>query len=170
MAHKVLCLYCHKEFDRDKFPFVQVGSRRYAHPECAEANEKQLSQEEKDKKDLEQYILKLLEEEKISIKVRKQIETFKKDYNYSYTGMKKALVYFYEVKKNPIEKANGGIGIIPYVYKDAFNYYYAIWEANQRNEQKEIKNYLQDEIVIKISPPQRNIKKRKMFSFLEEEE
>ena len=28
----------------------------------------------------------------------------------------------YDIKGNPKEKANGGIGIIPYVYKDALNY------------------------------------------------
>ncbi len=31
---------------------------------------------------------------------------------------------FYEVKQNPVEKSNDGIGIVPWVYKQAFNYYY----------------------------------------------
>ena len=32
------------------------------------------------------------------------------------------------------EKAQGGIGIVPFVYQNAFNYYYAIWEAQQKQE------------------------------------
>jgi hypothetical protein len=35
MAHIVTCIYCKKKFDRDKFPFVQVSQRRYAHQECS---------------------------------------------------------------------------------------------------------------------------------------
>ena len=39
MAHNVKCYYCGKTFNRDKEPFVQVGSRRYAHKLCAEKAE-----------------------------------------------------------------------------------------------------------------------------------
>jgi len=35
MAHNVICPICGKRFDRDKISFVQVGSRRYAHADCA---------------------------------------------------------------------------------------------------------------------------------------
>ena len=69
---------------------------------------------------------------------RKQMKDFVENYHYTYSGMKKALVYFYEIKKNDISKANGGIGIIPYVYRDAYNYYYTLWLANQKNENKVI--------------------------------
>lgn len=50
-----------------------------------------------------------------------------REYQYTYSGMLKALVYFYEVKGNNKNKANGGIGIIPFIYKDAYNYYYNLW-------------------------------------------
>ena len=57
--------------------------------------------------------------------------------------MLKTLIYFYEVKHNTIDKSNGRIGIIEYVYNDASKYYYAIWQAQQinleqMNEAKEI--------------------------------
>jgi starvation-inducible outer membrane lipoprotein len=83
--------------------------------------------------------------------------------------MRKALAYFYEVKKNSTEKANGGIGIIPYVYNNAYNYYYNIWMANQTNNAKPIEQYQPQERVIKIPPPKRVEKKKKLFSFLDEE-
>jgi hypothetical protein len=102
---------------------------------------------------------------------RKQINDYKNNQNYSYTGILKALTYFYEVKGNSTEKANGGIGIVPYVYQDAYNYYYHIWMAKQTNEVKPIEQYSAPPArVIVIPPPKRVEKKRKLFSFLDEEE
>jgi len=43
--------------------------------------------------------------------------------------MLKALKYWYEVKKNPLD-TNRGIGIIPYIYNQAKEYYYALYLAN----------------------------------------
>ena len=168
MAKYVICPYCNLRFDRDKEEYQVVG-RRYAHIKCFEEAEKNKSKEEKDKEELEKYIMKLLNETKINPRVRKQLNDFKAQYNQTYTGMRKALAYFYEVKKNSTEKANGGIGIIPYVYNNAYNYYYNIWMANQTNNAKPIEQYQPQERVIKIPPPKRVEKKKKLFSFLDEE-
>ena len=170
MAHIVTCQYCRKKFDRDKIPFVQISPKRYAHKDCSKEEDARLKQEEADKIDLENYIMKLLGEDYISPRVRKQINTYREQYQYTFSGMKKALVYFYEVKGNSTEKANGGIGIVPYVKKDAFNYYYSIWEASQKNEGKVVEEYKPVDKVVRISPPQRKLKKRQLFTFLDEEE
>lgn len=167
--HKVKCKYCGVVFDRDKLPFVQISERRYAHKECAAAAENTKKQEDIDKEELEKYIMQLLNEEFISPKVRKQIKSYIEQYNYTYSGMKKALVYFYEVKGNDISKANGGIGIIPYCYKDAYNYYYSLWLAKQKNEDKEIKLFVPIVREIVIEPPQLKPKRRKAFCFFEED-
>lgn len=136
---------------------------------CAIAAENEKSQAEKDKEDLENYIMNLLGEEFISPKVRKQISNYIETYNFTYSGMKKALVYFYEVKGNDKSKANGGIGIIPYVYRDAYNYYYSIWLANQKNEDKIVTNYKPVIREVRIPPPQLKPRKRRLFSFFEED-
>ena len=156
-------------FDRDKEPFKQISERRYAHLTCAIAAENEKNQAEKDKEDLENYIMNLLGEEFISPKVRKQISNYIETYNFTYSGMKKALVYFYEVKGNDKSKANGGIGIIPYVYRDAYNYYYSIWLANQKNEDKIVPNYKPIVREVRIPPPQLKPRKRRLFSFFEED-
>lgn len=57
------------------------------------------------------------------------MDNFHKEKNYSYSGMYKSLKYFFEIKGNPIEKANGGIGIIPWIWDDALKYWRALWEA-----------------------------------------
>jgi hypothetical protein len=112
----------------------------------------------------------LLKEDYITPKVRKQMNTYIEEYGFTYSGMRKALIYFYEVKKNDASKANGGIGIIPYCYKQARDYYYALWLAQQRNENKVIQDYVPKVRVVKIPPPQIKVKKMKHFNFFEEEE
>lgn len=170
MAHIVTCVYCKQRFDRDKVPFVQVANRRYAHQECSEQENLRLFKEEADKIDLDTYIMGLFKLDYVTPRIRKQLNTYAEQYGYSYSGMKKALVYFYEIKGNSIEKANGGVGIIPYVYQDARNYYYALWEANQNNEGKVIADYIPKERIVKIPVPKRQLRKRKLFTFLDEEE
>ena len=167
--HKVKCKYCGLVFDRDKVPFKQISERRYAHLTCALAAENEKSQAEKDKEDLEKYIMELLGEEYISPRVRKQMNGYVDEYNFTYSGMKKALVYFYEVKGNDKSKAKGGIGIIPYVYRDAYNYYYSLWLANQKNEHKVITDYKPVVREVRIPPPQLKPRKRRLFSFFEED-
>lgn len=167
--HIVKCPFCGQSFDANNEEFVKIG-RRYAHASCYKQAEENKSQEEKDKEQLEQYILHLFNETKINAKIRKQIKQYREEENYTYTGMYKALVYFYEVKKNPIDKANGGIGIIPYIYDIAYQYYYSIWLANQKNEHKLVEQYVPQIEEVKIPIPKRKERKRKLFMFLDEEE
>ena len=170
MAHIVTCVYCKKKFDRDKIPFVQVSAKRYAHKECSEVENQRLFKEEADKIALENYIIQLFKLEYVTPRIRKQLNTYQEQYGYTYSGMHKALIYFYEIKGNSTEKANGGVGIIPYVYQDAYNYYYSLWEAKQANKDKEIEAYVPVEEVVRIPVPQRKLKQRKLFTFLDEEE
>ena len=111
MAHFVICPYCGRHFDRDKEPFIKVSARRYAHSACAETHENNKSQEEKDKEALEKYIMKLFNEDYINVRVRKQIKEYQTNYGYTYGGMLKSLIWFYEIKGNSTEKANNGIGM-----------------------------------------------------------
>lgn len=155
-------------FDRDKEDFVQVSAQRYAHTVCAAAAESTKKQSDLEKEELEKYIMTLLNETYITPKVRKQINSFiKEPYCYTYSGIRKALIYFYEVKGNDVSKANGGIGIVPYCYKQAYEYYYSLWLANQQNANKNIKDYVIPAREVRIPPPQRKVRKRKLFSFLD---
>ena len=170
MAHVVICQYCKKKFDRDKEPFEEVRSRRYAHKECYENYQKSLSKEEKDLIALKDYLKKTFPN-LVPQKVNAQILKFKKDYGYTYSGMLKTLIYFYEIKKNNVEKMNGGIGIIPYVYNDAREYYMQLDKIKESNEQKNVKEYVPNIINISINSPKRNPSlRRNLFSFLDEDE
>ena len=128
------------------------------------------TQEEKDKEELYDYIKILFKSNNIDIRIHKQIKQFKEEYNYTYSGLRKALTYFYEVKGNSIEKANGGIGIIPYIYRRAYEYYFALWQAQQKNENKSIEAYKPRVKEVYIKRPEKKIRKKNLFSFLDEEE
>ncbi|MBE6148281.1 MAG: hypothetical protein E7167_02030 [Firmicutes bacterium] len=169
MAHNVKCPICGKTFDRDKVPFVQVSPRRYAHKECSMSEDERKTQEIKDKEELDNYIMSLFKMTYVDARIQKQIKKYVDENNYTYSGIKKALVYFFEIKGNSVEKANGGIGIVPYVYQQAYNYYYSLWLAQQKNEDKVVEEYVPIVKEIIIPVPERKVRKRPLFSFLDEE-
>lgn len=134
MAHFVICKYCGQRFNRDVEPFVEVGSRRYAHKDCADKVDASMTQEEKDYYKLEEYIKKLFSIDTISAKIKKQIHDFRQEYGYTYSGMLKTLYWWYEIKDNSIELSQEGIGIVPFVYNQAEKYFYALYMAKMFND------------------------------------
>lgn len=169
--HKVKCFYCGNTFDRDKEEFSQVQTKRYAHKSCHEEHESKKTQEEKDEENLRKYIKKLFNISTIPQKINKQIEKFVKENNYSYSGIERSLIYFYEIKGNSLDKSNGGIGIVPWVYDDAWRYYYSIWQAKQKQDYvitNQIDSLIPQEEIVIITTPQRKPKKRQIFTFLDE--
>ena len=120
--------------------------------------------------------MELFNSDYVYAKIKKQIKDYVTNYGYAYSGIHKALIYYYEVKGNKFDegKAQGGIGIVPYVYQSAFNYYYSIWEAQQKQEHivdaESLAEYIPRVIEVKIPVPKRQEKKRNLFSFLDEEE
>ena len=171
MAHMVKCVVCGKKFDRDKIQAVQVSARRYAHYSCCPEGELVPLGDTVDPElvKLETYIEQLLGDDYNPARVKKQIKDYKKEYNYSYSGMLKTLIWFYEIKGNSKEKANGGIGIIPFVYKEALNYYYSLYLAQIANEQIAETAYKPVVKEITISSPEVYRRPPKMFNSEEEE-
>ena len=136
-AHIVKCLYCGKSFDaqedgKDKIWF-KPRANRYAHIECGKQHEANKTQEEKDFDTLYNYVKKEQGNNFDFVRFKKTIEAWKKDYNFTYNGMYYTLIYFYEVKGNSKAKfIDGSVGIIPFCYKEAENYYYNIYIASKR--------------------------------------
>lgn len=115
---KVKCLYCGEQFEKEKEPFQKIGNR-YAHQKCYETcytND-------------EDFKLKIFE-------IVKRI--FGRDYNYGAIERQRqrfikegmtneeiylSLVYYFDITKGSIEKADGRIGIVPYVKEEALHYY-----------------------------------------------
>ena len=154
MAHKVICLYCKKQFDRDKEPTQKVSARRYAHLNCWKEHLANMSQEEKDIQNFFDYTKKLFGEDYNYILTKKLAERYVKENNYTYSGMLKTLKWYYEKEGHSIEKSNGSIGIIPYIYKQALNYYYALYQAQLVNKEKDLSNFATSkERIVEIESP-----------------
>ena len=171
MAHLVVCAICGRQFDRDKEQAVKHNGRRYSHYEC-EPDKELVPLLIKPDVDPALTALKDYIKLKYGAKanwalINKQIKTFHDEKGYSYSGMLKSLTYFLDIKKNTIEKSNGGIGIIEYCYQAAYDYYLAIFLA-QQNSNVEYKQTTK-EYVIPL-PKARGIKNRLLEWSIEDEE
>lgn len=164
----VTCIYCKQKFNRVKEPCEIINTGKYAHKKCFELEQKrELTDEEK----LNKYIRKIFNIDYVPPHILKQEKEFIEKYNFSYSGMLKALIYGCEIKKTvKIDLARPTIGIIPYIYQDAYNYYYSLWLAEQINAEKDIKSFVPKVEKIQIFSPQRQEMKKHSFKFLMEEE
>lgn len=171
MSHLVTCTVCGKRFDRDKIQAVKTGARRYAHYKCAPDKEivpLPKVEEDPDLTQLKEYINKLFGKEANWAQINRQIKIYTTENNYTYSGIMKSLIYFYEVKGNSTDKANGALGIVPFVYQQAYNYYYSLFLAKSQNENKDVKTITSKIKEVIIPLPKVNLPKR-LFKFLDEE-
>ena len=172
--HRVKCSICGEYFDRDRIEFVATSARRYAHKSCYDKKQDNSSEETRHKQLIFDYTLKLFgshfNKKRIELQLKK---IMKENAFFTYSGIYKTLVYWYEVRRGDVEKSHYSIGIVPYIYKDAYNYYYNIWLAQQANADKNIEVFKPKEKIVVIKNPVRKPKiKRNIFSFkfLDEEE
>ncbi len=162
------CFWCHRALDTtdpNSIAMPQLKGR-WVHKGCNQLHP------ENDQEKLLIYILQLFQSKDnfIPPKLQKQVTQYEDDYEFTYSGMLKALKYWYEIKKHPIDRTRG-IGIIPLIYDEAKRYYYALYLAQLQNEQiQDYSDYIPQDIEIKITPPKKKVEKRKLFSFLDEDE
>lgn len=160
--HLVKCYYCGKQFDRDIEGYIKPNARRYAHKICPNINQ-EIIQKQQTIDNFYQYTKKILGDNFTFVRVRQQVEEYLKEpYNFTYEGMMLSLKYWYEIKKNNVDKAKGAIGIIPYIYNDAKKYFIDIYNAQQINKNKNLK-LMHENKVIKIEIPKRKAKPPRLF-------
>lgn len=167
MAHVVKCSICGQSFDRDKIQAVRTGARRYAHLSCDPNNTDlvPLVIKETDNPDyikLMDYIKKIYGDKANYPLIKKQIKKYTEEQKYSLSGILKSLVWFYDVKHNSVDGSNGGIGIVEYCYQDAYNYYLALFIAQQANADKVLDNEIKE---VTIAPPEMRGTKQKLIDF-----
>lgn len=168
MAHMVICAICKEKFDRDKVKCVKYGSRRYAHFQCYPEGEEVIlpSIVDEDKVALEEYIKKLYGIKKLGPVMNKQIKQFIEENDYTYSGIRKTLLYFYEIQHHTIEeKYKNSLGIVPYVYAEACQYFYSLYLAEQANKDKVC---IDREKIVTIKSPKPKVKKVKLFNLEED--
>ena len=164
--HMVKCFYCGKMLDANNEPYTKPRANRYAHTECHQRANENKTQEEKDYEQLVEYIKHLFGNP--NPRVWKQIKEYK-ELGYTYSGMYKTLVWWFDLKHGDIEKANGGIGIIPFVYDQASQYYYALYLAHIANENADVEHFKTPVKEFTIETPRAQRRPRKLFKFREDE-
>lgn len=163
----VLCDYCRKEISKKDDNCICVREGHYAHKTCFEIEQKrELTDEEK----LNKYITeRMFNLSFVPPLIQKQIKQYINDYHYSYSGMLKALIYGVEIShKLKPDPSFPTLGYLPYIYQEAYNYYYSLWLAEQSNAQKNIAIPIVEEI--KIVSPQRKIREKQRFLDIFEDE
>ncbi|WP_311541948.1 hypothetical protein [Staphylococcus chromogenes] len=165
MANLVKCPFCGIKDNRELM--VKVGNR-YWHDVCRMEYEKEqetkMSKEAREKerdkqeyKDLIEYICELFDCDKPNGIVFKQIkELHNAPYNYRYKAIQMALEYFFDIKNNSTAKARG-IGIVPYIYDEAAEFYTNLVTISNANLDKETEKAKE----IKIKKPVKNLRKKK---------
>lgn len=130
----VKCKFCGEIFDRND-PNIEVVQMktRYAHKACYEQQNREALQELEDWEDLVKYVSDLLGDDFNFVKTKRLLEKYKTDYKFSYSGMLKALKWFYEINNGSKENAHGAVGILPYIYEEAYKYYFEIYQKQQKN-------------------------------------
>lgn len=172
-AHLVKCLYCGQSFDAKEneinIVWYKPRSNRYAHVKCGQVHEQTQTQNDKDFNELYQYVKKEQGNNFNFVQFKKITDAWIKDYKYTYSGMLKSLLYFYEVQKNSKQKLKeGSIGIIPFCYTQAYNYYYNIYIASQVAGTGTYNSNKRQEI--EIDAPQKKVVPPKLFSLDMEDE
>lgn len=158
MGRLVKCQYCKQ--DVDKNDAVRFDEKNF-HEKCC--------QEYKDRKEIYKYVAHLFgfkSENRPGPVVIAQLKLFREKYpHYTFKGILNALIYFYEVKKGSKKRANEGIGIVPYIYDEAQEYFKRL---NYKKEQiaETVSKQLEEESVI-LKVKKINEKKKKIFYDLE---
>ncbi|MDK1672856.1 hypothetical protein QOK74_08220 [Staphylococcus saprophyticus] len=158
MAQLVKCPHCSTKDSKENM--VQQG-KRYWHEECiteheiekenSKTEEQKLKDRDKqERKDLIDYILELFNLDKPTGMILKQIKDLHDEpYFYRYKAMQMTLEYFFEIKNNSTSNARG-IGIVPYVYDEASEFYKSLARINK--DETEINKQDKKVVTIKITP------------------
>ena len=133
MAAYVKCIFCEKQFNREKEPCVKVG-RRYAHTKCAEQQNPSLLKEEYDKEHFYEMVKTIYGKDYNFMLINSQATGYIKQYGYTWSGMTACLHWFYNINHGNLEEGHGGIGIIPFIYDEVREYYSKIYQAQEKNK------------------------------------
>jgi hypothetical protein len=159
----IKCKYCGEPVDKKSDDCIKV-TNRYAHKHCYD----QAPPEEHAEEDFYNYCSHLFGRSYDHVRTRRMAEKFlKENTNWTFQGMLKSLQWFYDIKKHSTDGANGSIGILPFIYEQAKQYYYEVYVAEQ--SAKIIEETPESrEVDIEIPHYEKNKKRIKLLDFEED--
>ena len=147
----VTCAYCGcKTVDKLSQDYIQYKRKNF-HRECGE--------KQKEKDNFYSYVCEIFKLKAPGPRIYNQGNSFVEKYGYTYLGMQKTLYFIYAVKKHandrPIESKS--IGLIPYYYDEAQEYFKRI-DKKKEMIRKEIMSTTEEIISVKMAPRARKAK------------
>lgn len=118
MSHMVTCRECKKKFDANKEAYYLKSQNWYYCQECWG----KIEEETEYTKKIHELMQTILQDEYNRAKINNQIKSLKEERK-SVKGIYYTLDYWYNIKKSDSSKANGGIGIVSYIWRDSCEYW-----------------------------------------------
>ena len=147
----VTCAYCGcKTVYKVSQDYIHYKGKNF-HRECGE--------KQKEKDNFYSYVCEVFKLKAPGPRIYNQGNSFVEKYGYTYLGMQKTLYFIYAVKKHandrPIESKS--IGLIPYYYDEAQEYFKRI-DKKKEMIRKEIMSTTEEIISVKMAPRARKAK------------
>ena len=138
------CRICHMPIDKIKekenIDWIQPSKGYYFHKECYETWKAHPATDDDWVKMIFDFLARDLKVSYDYFLCDAQIKKFWKENKINPKGIYFTLKYFYDIKGNLFEKGHGGLGIVPYVFTEAKNY----WIEQERKKHGFIK-FLEEE-------------------------
>ena len=163
MTKENTCAYCGKEIFYNE-PLKKSSGKVYHHQcylkFCDEKFEN-TQQATSSKQKLFDYICKLFKITEITPMLNAQVIKMTKESGLTYNGIYLSLVYFFQIKGNK-PTLETGIGIVPYIYNEAKEFF-----LKEKEVERQAKQYFankKEEITIQVKPKQSQIQQIKQIS------
>lgn len=126
------CRLCNIEIDKKADDWIMPSKNWYYHKSCYDKWKKVQPEDDEKYVDLiYDFIAHDLKKSYDWWVCENQRKRFIKEQKMTNKGILFALKYFYEIKHGDWEKGHGGIGIVPFIYKDSCSY----WAARERRSE-----------------------------------
>ena len=155
------CDICGRADNSFKIDFLPNTTLK-VHPECLQ------NYQPDEKQKLIDYCRSLFGKDDLAhTPILRTIKIYNEQNHYSFSAIRKTLMWWYDIKGNDVSKANGNIRIVPYIIDQARDYWKTREQADQSNEKIDIKPI--EEVKISIRQPKRERFHTSSFNFLDEE-
>ena len=163
MPKTVYCAYCGKEIFYNE-PIKKTSGKIYHHQCYLKFCDEKFDNSQKatsSKQQLYDYICKLFNITEITPMLNAQIIKMTKDGGLTYNGIYLSLVYFFKIKNNK-PTLDTGIGIVPYIYNEAKEFF--LKEKELERQAKQFFANKQEEITLQVRPKQTTVQQLKQIS------
>lgn len=119
----------------------EIKTKKQAKRPKAELKDGLSDEEYKDKQEYYDYLKQILNTDKLTAKIYALSDRYLTQYGWSWAGMKNTLVYMNEIKEK--ELTGDVVGLLPFVYEEAENFYEEIRRVEEYNKDISVKNMYQ---------------------------